>query len=133
MTNTEQALPAGAIPLPADSKHPEGNWAVLRDIDELDFGEVMDILGSMTGGQGYGKASTELRTGLLVALVKNWSFDLPLPAEAATIRRLPSAPGLALFRAIEPAYRMINGKGTAPALTKESLGDKASPTGGSSE
>lgn len=132
MTNTPQVLPAGAIPLPADPKHPDGNWAVLRDLDTLDFGAVMDILGSMKGGEGYGKASTELRTALVAELVTNWSFDLPMPVTAASLRMLPSAAGLALFRAVEPAYKMINGSGTKPILTKETLADQGSPTGGSS-
>jgi hypothetical protein len=132
MANTTQALPAGAISLPADPKHPDGNWAVLLDFETLDFGAVLDILGSIKGGEGYGKASNDLRTALVAALVTNWSFDLPLPADDATLRRLPSPAGLALFRAVEPAFKMINGSGTKPVLTKETLADEGSPTGGSS-
>lgn len=132
MTKTTQPLPAGAIPLPADPKHPDGSWAVLTDFETLDFGAVMDILGSIKGGQGYGSASNELRIATVAALVTNWSFDLPLPATEATLRMLPSKAGIALFQAVQPAVKMINGVGTKPVLTKETLDDKGSPTGGSS-
>jgi hypothetical protein len=131
---TAPALPAGATALPPDPNNPGSPaWVVLGSPDELDFGDVMDALGSMKGGQGIGKAGVELRTAILCRLIKNWSFPFPMPATPETLRRLPMAAGLALYREIHPVYDMINGNSTKPVLTKETLEDKGSPTGGSSE
>lgn len=127
-TTTAPALPAGAIELPGDQ------WAVLAPLEELDFGDVLDMLTSMKGGEGIGKAATELRTAILARVIKNWSLPLPTPADGggpAVLRRISDPTvGLALFRAIEPIYRVINGY-NRPVMTEKSLQDEASPTGGS--
>lgn len=128
--------PAGAVELPRDPKKPEAPaWVVLDDGDNLDFGDVQDILATIKAGGTAGQNAVDMRDAILARLVKNWSYDLPLPSDGgpSVLRRLPGAAGLALYREIKPIYSMISGLGTKITVSQETIEDQASPTTGSSE
>ncbi len=126
--NETPGLPAGAVPLP------DGAWAVLRSHRELMGSDVIEVTSRAVSGKGVMAAATSMRTALIELMVRNWSFEqLPLPATEAVQRRLPGEALVALYRYVQPAYDLVNGKSVAPLFDEQTVDDPASPTPGSSE
>lgn len=107
---------------------PSGAWIELRDWRELRRGDKKRALGGVTDMDRVVAAGYEMADGLLILLVTNWSYELPLPSVSpAALDLLPLEDDQALLDLVQPVIRALfppkaDGAGAQAA-------DATSPTG----
>ena len=107
---------------------PSGNWIALRDWRDLRRGDKKRAIKSVEDPENALGSTYDVLDGLLVLLVENWSYELPLPSvDPTAVERLPLKDDNALIEAIAPAARALFA--VEPEPTPEQVADDASPTG----
>lgn len=110
----------------------EGSWVELRDPTELLAGDRADIEDAVTG-PGHLKIQREMTDGIIIALVVNWSIQLPIPTQDPKVLRMLSIPDyLLLKKLVGPAEDIIfpaDPEPKEPEVLAAAKADPASPTG----
>lgn len=94
---------------------PDGQWAEVAEVDELRSGDRKAVLRATNveihdGGVAFvgGAQDDDARDACLARVVRNWSFELPLPgADPESLDKLPIKQALALGEAIKPHMDLI--------------------------
>lgn len=108
---------------------PSGNWIELRDWRELRRGDKKKAMSAITDLDHAIATAYQMTDALLVMLVTNWSYQLPLPSQSpSSVDLLPIEDDDALMKLIQPAMTGLTG--TKPdSSDPEQATDPASPTG----
>lgn len=106
---------------------PSGNWIELRDWRELRRGDKKKALSGITDMDRIVSAGYEMADGLLLMLVTNWSYELPVPSVApGSLDLLPMEDDQAIMALVQPAIRALFA--TANPADPAQQADEASPT-----
>lgn len=99
------------------------------EITEEDEGEVSGDGVSVTPRKHKLTLTVEMierrRDDLLGRLITGWSYDIPLPYNAASRELLPRAAGKALAEAVKPYQRELNDAGPKEATTEPAASTSA--------
>ena len=107
-----------------------GNWAVFKDVNTLRVKDRKKVFKNADNQTGIMQALS-LVDGILAILIKEWSFDMPIPMfKVATLDELSMADYDALSLEAAEAQKVLFPK---VAETEESKADADSPFGESND